>query len=125
MKAKWSEYIVVPEDTYEAEVVDVQTVENPFKDGEQQSQFKFKLHLDGTDDEVYVLKSVSPKLSSKSNFYALCEAIFREKPTQNKFPEGIDDKDLVGCKVRLLIKHRDGSDGRKYMNIATFLPSKE
>jgi len=122
--AKWTQYIVVPEDVYEAVIVDFKVVDNPFKEGENQFKFTFKLETEG-NEEVSVLKSMSPKLNEKSTFYALCSAVMNERPTKTKYPDGILGTELIGKKVRVSIKHKTGDNGNTYMRAESFLPSKK
>lgn len=122
-KAKWTEYRIIPEDVYESTIDDLKIVANPFKDGETQFQFHFKVS-DGEGGDVVIVKSMSQKLNEKSSFYGLCSAVMGKRPNKEECPEGIDGEELIGKKVRVSIRHKAGGDGRTYMNIDSFLPSK-
>ena len=119
----WTEYELVPVGVYEAEIIEVEEVDSPFRENEQLFQLHFRLNYQNSQGEPVVMKRlISEKLNAKSKLFELVGAFDGKKPSKESYPGGIDDSFLLGKKCKIVIRHTDSQTGNTWAKIDSFLP---
>ena len=119
----WTEIELVPAGVYEAEIVEVEEVNNPFEEGESQLRLHFALdYKDRQGKPVVIKRFISKKLNAKSKLFELVGAIDGKNPSKESYPEGIDPSSLKGKRCKVVIKHTDSKDGSTWARAESFLP---
>ncbi len=122
----WTEYELVPVGIYEAEIIEVEEIESPFREGELLFQMHFRIGYKNSQGEPVIMKRlISEKLNSKSKLFELASAIDGKKPTKESYPEGMTVSSLEGKKCRAVIQHTESQNGSTWAKIESFLPSED
>ena len=115
IKIAKTEYVPLPADVYEAEVLTIEQTEGEYGD---QLKFTFGL-LDEEVNKRTLFGWCSAKYSPKSKLTAWTRAILG-----GEREGGFDSDLLLGQRCRLTVGLRHGSDGLEHNTITDILPSK-
>jgi len=129
---------ILPEDTYQAVIEDVNLVEQPVYEspGEKEEvlNFQFLILEEGEYAGQRVWKKVRPILNAgfdqgqPSWLYELSKAVMKALPNDKQLEEGLSAEDLnelIGKQARLIIKIKTSKKGKEYNNITGILASKK
>ena len=104
--------------TYNVVVDEIDFVDNPFKEGQQ--QLEVSLHL-SEDSAVTTRFYTSPSLHPKGKLMPFCEALLKRSLTEEELREGFDIEILLGGELRVVMEEAVSKEGEKYMKVADFL----
>ena len=123
---EWSEFELIPEGLYNAEIVKIEKEDSPFEKGKVQLQIHFKIeHKNSQGENAVVRRMLSRTLNPKSKFFELVSAVNGESPSKEKYPNGITVSDLLGKSCKVVIKNRKSRNGNVYSRIDTFVQSEK
>jgi len=129
-------YEPLPEDMYQVELLDIEMQEKPNYNDKTKMEnvlsFQFVVVEEGEYRGRSIWKNFVPTYlyigkNGKNALYQITEAMIMRNLSQEEkadFGSSYINK-LVGYQCRVLIKNKEGKEGKKFSNIDSFLPKKE
>jgi len=120
---------VFPDDDYEMKVIDIQNFERPGFNNPDEMVPSFKITFKSDYDPETNGKNwefvwfITKSLSSRSNLFKLAKAVLSKSFDETS--DSFDASELLGKKVRLVLKTETSKMGRDYSKVETVLGAKE